>query len=71
MILNVKVIPNAKVSRIQELGKDCLKVHLGALPVEGKANKALIELFLKHYKVKRSHVTIIRGERSRNGAHPG
>lgn len=66
MILNIKVIPKAKTNRIQELGQNCLKVHLSALPVNGKANKALCKLLSQHYKVKKNQVIIMRGEYSQN-----
>ena len=66
MILNVKVIPKAKTNHIQEVNAGCLKVHLKAPPVNGKATKELIEILSEYYKVKRSQISIIRGERSRN-----
>lgn len=64
MVLNIKVIPRAKTSRVQELGANCLKVRLAAPPVNGKANKELIEILSEYYKVKRSQISIMRGERS-------
>ncbi len=66
MMLKVKVIPNAKASRIQPLSEDCLKAYLTAPPVDGKANKALTEIISEYYKVKKGRVSIIRGKRSQN-----
>ncbi|MDD4178996.1 MAG: DUF167 domain-containing protein [Candidatus Margulisbacteria bacterium] len=64
MIVNVKVVPNAKRNKIiEENGK--LKVYLNAPAVDGKANQALLEFMAEHYGVKRRQVTIIRGERNR------
>ena len=62
----VKVHPRAKKNAITgELG-DALKVALAAPPVEGKANQACIEFFVKLLKVPRSSVTIAAGQSSRN-----
>lgn len=64
MILNVKVIPNAKRNTIEE-SENSLKVYLTAPPLEGKANKALIELLAKHFGIRKSNIRILSGERSR------
>ena len=64
MLLNVKVIPNAKKNKaVEEAGR--LKVYLTATPVEGKANRALIEFLSEHFKVKKKQIRIVRGEKSR------
>ncbi|MFA5840209.1 MAG: DUF167 domain-containing protein [Candidatus Margulisiibacteriota bacterium] len=65
MRLNIKVIPNAKQSKlVQEAGN--YKVYLTAPAVEGKANEALIEFLAEHFKVKKKQIAIVRGEKSRN-----
>ncbi len=61
----VRVIPKAKKNEIKEEG-DKLKVYLTAPPVDGKANKLLIELLAKHFNLKKSQVSVIKGEKSRN-----
>jgi len=65
MKLNVRVVPNAKQDKIVQ-EKDRLKVYLSAKPVEGEANRALIEYLSQYFKVKNNQVKIIRGEKSRN-----
>lgn len=65
MLLNVKVIPNAKKNQIKEEEK-LLKVYIIAPPVEGKANKMLIELLSSYFKTKKSKVTILKGKKSKN-----
>ncbi|HTY14011.1 MAG TPA: DUF167 domain-containing protein [Candidatus Omnitrophota bacterium] len=65
MKLNIRVIPNARQDRIVPEG-DRLKVYLHAPAVEGKANKALIELLSEHYKVKRNKIILLKGEKSRD-----
>ena len=65
MILNIKVIPNAKKNKIIE-GEGGLKVYLSASPIEGKANKALIDFLSEHFGVKKYQIKIKKGEKSRN-----
>lgn len=66
MILNIKVIPRAKTSGVQELGANFLKVRLRSPPVDDKANRELSQVLSAYYKVKSSRVSIIRGEHSHN-----
>lgn len=65
MKINVRVMPNAKRARILEEGEQ-LKVYLVEPAVENKANKALIVAIAKHFKVRKSTVSIERGMKSRN-----
>lgn len=63
--INIRVIPNAKKNEvIQEA--DCLKVKVTAPPVEGKANKALVEILAEYFNVRKNAIKIIKGERSKN-----
>lgn len=64
MIINVKVIPNAKENKVLK-EKDRLKVYVKAPAVDGKANKVLIEVLSKHFKTKKSNIRIIKGEKAR------
>ena len=71
MKISIKVIPNAKQNEIAEDGFDdagarILKIRVNQPPEDGKANKAAIELLAKYLKVKKSAVSIIFGETSRN-----
>jgi len=63
--LNIRVVPNAKKNRLlEEPGR--LKVYLTAPPVEGRANKALIDFLAKTFAVKRSGIRVVLGEKSRD-----
>ncbi len=62
--IKVKVIPNAKKNRVVE-SEGMFKVYVNAPAVEGKANKALIELLAEHFNVRKSAVRIVRGEKAR------
>lgn len=63
--ITVKVIPNARKASVTQEG-DILKVKVTAPAVDGKANQAVIEVLAEHFKVRKSAVTIKRGETSRN-----
>jgi len=65
MILNVRVIPNARKNEIKQ-EENCWKVYLTAPPEKGKANKLLIELLSLKFKVKKKQIKIVRGEKSRH-----
>jgi len=64
--LTVRVQPRA--SRNEVIGFDtdgALKVRVTAPPVDGEANRAVIELMAKTLGVAKSRVRIVRGESSR------
>lgn len=64
MIIEIKVIPNAKKPQIKA-DEIPVKIYLSAPAVEGKANKALISVLAKYYAVKKNQIEIIKGLKSR------
>lgn len=64
MIIDVKVIPRSKKTNVKQ-EPDRLKVYLTAPAIEGKANSLLIEVLADFFKVKKSAVSIIKGNKSR------
>jgi len=64
-ILQVKVKPNARENRLTESKDGVWLASIKALPVDGKANDALIELVAGHFKVRRRQVSIAAGSTSR------
>jgi len=66
-VVNIKVIPNSKKVKILR-EKEFLKVYLKEQPIEGKANKALLDILSEYFKVKKADIEIIRGKNSRNKA---
>ena len=64
MFLKIKVITNARKNEIKQEG-GTYKVYITALPVDGKANKKLVEFLAEHFAVKKSGVLIKTGEKSR------
>jgi uncharacterized protein len=62
---SVKVHPRAKKNAITGTVGDALKLSLTSPPLDGRANEACIEFFVKLFRVPRSSVTIAAGEKSR------
>ena len=61
LIVRIKIVPNASKNEIV-LTEDSLKFRITALPIENKANKALIAFISKTIKVPKSNINIIKGE---------
>lgn len=66
MKISVIAHPNSKNPRIEEDLMKVLHVYIQSPPLEGKANKAVIESLAKHFGVKKNKVIMIQGERSKN-----
>ncbi len=63
---SVHVQPRASKNEIKGLYGNSIKVLLTAPPVEGEANKACIEFFSKIFKISKSNIKIISGEKNRS-----
>lgn len=63
--LKVRVTPRAGKSGLSGVSEGALLVRLAAPPVEGAANRALLELLAETLRVRRSQVRLVRGEKSR------
>jgi uncharacterized protein (TIGR00251 family) len=65
IILKVKIIPkSSRTEIVGQLGKDTLKIKIKAVPEKGKANKELIKLLSKKFKVPQKNIIILRGASS-------
>lgn len=64
MIINVKVIPNAKNNKVSN-ENGIFKLHVNAPALDGKANRKVIELLSEYFKVNKSKIKIVKGEKSR------
>lgn len=65
VILSVRVQPGAKRTALIGERGGALKIAVAAPPVEGKANAALIDFLKELFRVKKSQVELIQGEKSR------
>jgi len=61
----VRVQTGASKNEIVGVQQDALKIRISAPPVEGKANKVLVQFLAKQIGVKRSQVEILSGHTSR------
>jgi hypothetical protein len=66
MKIKVKVKPNSQHQKIEETAKGELVICLKSPPVDGKANKELIQLLADNFQVAKSQVAIKSGLGSRN-----
>jgi uncharacterized protein (TIGR00251 family) len=64
--LAVKVTPNASRNEIMGFTDGVLQVRIAASPVKGKANKELIDFLSKALGLRKSSVSIVKGQTSRN-----
>ncbi len=62
----VKVQPGARKNVITGYSDSVLRVKIAAPPIEGKANKELIAYFSDILDVRKSAITIEKGQTSRN-----
>lgn len=67
VIFTLKISPNASKNEIIKTPEG-YKVKITAQPIDGKANKALIEFLSKQFKVPKSYFEIVRGETSKDKA---
>ena len=69
-LLAVRLTPNGGRDAVERVETDAagerfLKARVRAVPEDGKANKALIELVARHFGIAKSAVRLISGETSR------
>ena len=60
-LINLKISPNASKNEIIKTDDGLLKIKITAQPVDGKANKALIEFLSKNLKVPKTSIEILKG----------
>jgi len=64
-LILIKLVPSAKHDQIVGLHDDRLKITLTAPPVDGKANKAIVEFLAKKLGISKSLLEITAGKTSR------
>lgn len=64
LIVNIKISPNSKKNEIINEG-DFTKIKITAQPIDGKANKALVEFLSKNFKIPKTSIKILKGETSK------
>lgn len=64
-LLNIKVITKSSKNEIF-LDNGVIKVKITEVPENGKANKAIVNLFSKTFKIPKNKINIIKGLKSSN-----
>ena len=64
-LIRIHLVPRASSSSVEGTHGDALTVRLDAPPVDGKANRALVEFVAERLEIPRSAVVLVRGETSR------
>ncbi len=64
IIISLKISPNASKNEIIKTPEG-VKVKITAQPIDGKANKCLVEYLSKLFKVPKTSIEILKGETSK------
>lgn len=64
--LSIKVRTNARKQEIRKIDEREYRIQVLSPPVEGKANKEVINVVASHFRLPRSRVKIVKGKKSRN-----
>ncbi len=65
LIVKIKISPNASKNEIIKTD-DGVKIKITAQPIDGKANKALLEFLSKEFKVPKTSIEISKGLSSKD-----
>ena len=63
--VSVRVTPGSSKPRVEEQSDGTFRVYVSASPDKGKANSEMLRSIAKHFGVRGSAITIIRGQASR------
>ena len=66
VILNLYIQPGAKHTEISGSHGDALKIRLASLPLDGRANEALLKYVALLFDVPARQVELKRGDKSRH-----
>ncbi|MFQ5680563.1 MAG: DUF167 domain-containing protein [Candidatus Omnitrophota bacterium] len=65
-IIRVRATPRAEKNKVQAMAEGLLRVRLTVPPEGGKANAALLKLLARYLKVRKSCLSIVKGQHSRD-----
>ena len=66
VVLNVRAQPRSSRSGVDGVIGDALKVRIRSAPVDGKANKELVETLADAFSLPKSRVSFVGGETSKS-----
>ena len=61
MIINVKVKTNSNKNEIKKMEENNFEIKTTATPENGKANKSVIEILSKYFRIGKTKIQIIKG----------
>ena len=64
--INIRVIPRAKLNKVDVQPDGSIRVHTTSAPADGDANAAVIKMLAKHLNVPKTSISIMRGATSRD-----
>jgi len=64
-LISVHLQPNAVKDQIVGQHAKSLKIKIAAPPVDGAANKGLINFLAKYFELSKRNVVLVKGEKSR------
>ncbi len=64
--ISLRIQPGASRNEVAGLASGVWRLRIAAPPVEGKANKALLEFLSEVLNIARSRIAIVRGETGRD-----
>lgn len=65
MKLTIQLKPGAKRSRVEPVDATHFKVWVHARPIEGEANRAMVEVLSDHFNTAKSNIRIVSGHATR------
>jgi uncharacterized protein YggU (UPF0235/DUF167 family) len=66
MKIDIRVIPNAKIAKVDKNNDGSLKVWVKGKPFRGEASLEVIDALSNYYKIPKSSIRVIKGLTSRN-----
>lgn len=65
MKITVQVKTKSKMEGVEKISDDCYLVRVNVPPIEGRANKRVMELLAEYFGVAKSQVNLLRGEKGK------
>lgn len=62
----IKTKPNSREDRIKQTSENSFEAQIKELPVDGRANQALIRIFAEFLKIPKTRIKIVSGWKSKN-----
>jgi hypothetical protein len=66
MLIKVKAYTKSKEERVVQKKEDAFDVFVKEKPIDGKANKKIIELLVKYLKIKTSDIRMVKGAKEKS-----